>query len=131
MSMAHGLEARVPFLDTESIALALTLPAEWKLRSEDRPAKALLRQAFAADLPLNIINRPKEKFSKGAGSSQLIAQRANDTITDTEFAAERDRLAKDWQYTLPNKEALYYYRTLRQSYRDEWILPSLGRSRSL
>jgi asparagine synthase (glutamine-hydrolysing) len=131
MSMAHGLEARVPFLDTESIALALALPAEWKLRSEDRPAKALLRQAFEDDLPVNIINRPKEKFSKGAGSSQLIAQRANDTITDTEFAAERDRLAKDWQYTLPNKEALYYYRTLRQSYRDEWIFPSLGRSRSL
>lgn len=131
MSMAHGLEARVPFLDTASIALALALPAQWKLHGGNRPAKTLLRQSFAADLPAIIVNRPKEKFSKGAGSSQLIARRADDTISDAEFSAERNRLANEWQYSLPNKEALYYYRVLRQSYRDEWIFPSLGRSRSL
>ena len=131
MSMAHGLEARVPFLDVNSIALALALPAVWKLREAGRPEKALLRWAFAGDLPEDIIDRPKQKFSKGAGSSQMIAHLAQDTISDGEFTAESDRLLKEWDYRLPNKEALYYYRILRQSYRDEWVFPTMGRSRSL
>ena len=131
LSMAHGLEARVPFLDVRSIALALGLPAVWKMRGEGRPAKALLRRAFADQLPAAIINRPKEKFSQGAGSSQIIAQRAEAEITDRELADERRRFAQAWNYHLPNKEALYYYRILREAYQDDWILTNMGHSRSL
>jgi asparagine synthase (glutamine-hydrolysing) len=131
MAMVHGLEARVPFLDVRSIALALGLPALWKLRGEGRPAKALLRRAFAAHLPTPIVNRPKQKFSQGAGSSDLIAQVAEETIRDAEFAAERARLAQTWNYHLVNKEALYYYRILHEAYRDEHIFPTMGHSRSL
>ena len=131
MSMAHGLEARVPFLDVRSIALALGLPALWKLRGEGRPAKALLRRAFADALPAHIVNRPKEKFSQGAGSADLIAQLAEETIRDREFIAERTRLAQTWNYHLANKEALYYYRILRESYQDDHIFPTMGHSRSL
>lgn len=131
MSMAHSLEARVPFLDTQSVALALSLPPTWKLQRPDRPEKALLRRAFAAELPPEIVNRPKQKFSQGAGSAHIIAQRAEETISDTEFVAESLRLADDWNYRLPNKEALYYYKILRQFYRDEWILPEMGLSRSI
>jgi asparagine synthase (glutamine-hydrolysing) len=76
MSMAHGLEARVPFLDVQSVALALRMPPTWKVHTSERPPKALLRQAFAAHLPAEIINRPKQKFSQGAGSADLLAQRA-------------------------------------------------------
>ena len=130
MSMAFGLEARVPFLDVESVSLALGIPPEWKLH-DDRVPKALLRQSFAEELPDEIVNRPKAKFSKGAGSSELIAQEAVEKITDNEFSAERDRLKKEWNYNLQNKEALYYYGLLRDHYEDEWILPNMGNSRSL
>jgi len=130
MSMAFGLEARVPFLDVESVSLAMGIPADWKLH-EGRVPKHLLRQSFVEDLPEEIVNRPKAKFSKGAGSSELIAQQAIENISDNDFESERDRLKKDWDYNLQNKEALYYYRTLREFYDDEWILPTMGRSRSL
>ncbi|NUQ84002.1 MAG: asparagine synthase B [Anaerolineales bacterium] len=130
MSMAFGLEARVPFLDVKSVSLAMGIPAAWKLHHERVP-KALLRQSFANELPQEIVNRPKVKFSKGAGSSELIAQEAVEKITDEEFTLERDRLKKDWNYNLQNKEALYYYRILREFYDDEWILPTMGNSRSL
>ena len=130
MSMAFGLEARVPFLDVESVSLALGIPADWKLH-EGRVPKELLRRSFAEDLPDEIVNRPKAKFSKGAGSSELIAQEAVEKITDQEYASERDRLKNDWDYNLQNKEALYYYRVMREHYADEWILPTMGTSRSL
>jgi asparagine synthase (glutamine-hydrolysing) len=130
MSMAFGLEARVPFLDVQSISLALGIPADWKLHHEQTP-KALLREAFMDDLPHEIVNRPKQKFSLGAGSSDLITQYAKVEITDQEFLAERKRLQEEWDYSLQNKEALYYYRIVRDFYEDESILPSMGSSRSL
>jgi len=128
--MAFGLEARVPFLDVESVALGLSLPPEWKFH-RDRPAKYLLRQAFAADLPEEIVNRPKQKFSVGAGSSSVIAQVAEREITDMEFQTEMGRLLARWDYELPNKEALYYYRILRHDFEDRWVFQTMGQSRSL
>jgi asparagine synthase (glutamine-hydrolysing) len=131
MSMAYGLEARVPFLDVESVALALNLPAAWKLCGRGSPEKALLRQAFVDLLPEAIISRPKQKYAAGAGSANIMAAIAGVTISDAVFARERERLRARWNYHLANKEALYYYNLLRHFYRDEWILPQMGQSRSL
>lgn len=130
MSMAFSLEARVPFLDVKSVSTALSLPPAWKLHNGRAP-KHLLRQAFADDLPDEIVNRPKQKFSKGAGSSDLIVQLADENISDDEFLAESQRLQSEWDYTLPNKEALYYYKIQREFYDDQWIFPNMGHSRSL
>jgi asparagine synthase (glutamine-hydrolysing) len=131
MSMAYGLEARVPFLDVKSIALAFAIEAEAKLHRDGRPPKALLRCAFQGKLPDAILNRPKEKFSKGAGSFTILAEVAEAEVTDADFAAEQARLQREWNYPLANKEALYYYRTLRQHYADAHIFAAMGRSRSL
>jgi asparagine synthase (glutamine-hydrolysing) len=135
MSMRFGLEARVPFLDVESIAYALALPAAWKMVQRtpggERVEKALLRNAFAGRLPDEIVRRPKQKFSHGAGSSNLITEHAAAAISDQEFAAESERLHRCWRYRLPNKEGLYYYRILADSYPDDWIFATMGVSRSL
>jgi asparagine synthase (glutamine-hydrolysing) len=130
MAMAFGLEARVPFLDLEAVGLGLGLPPQWKTH-RGKPAKFLLREAFRGELPEDITSRPKQKFSKGAGSSDVIARKVDGEISRKDFEAERARLLYEWNYRLPNKEALYYYRILRESFRDEWIFPTLGRSRSL
>ncbi len=130
MSMAFSLEARVPFLDVKSVALALGFPSDWKMHN-GRVPKHLLREAFAADLPAEIVNRPKQKFSKGAGSSDLIAHKAETEISDEEFQRESRRMKSEWDYGLQNKEALFYYNTLRKFYEDKWIFPTMGKSRSL
>jgi asparagine synthase (glutamine-hydrolysing) len=128
--MAFGLEARVPFLDVKSVALGLGLPSEWKVHKH-KPAKFLLRQSFSTDLPEDIVNRPKQKFSKGAGSSDVIAQVAEGEISHNDFQSELARLLYEWDYRLPNKEALYYYRIMREHFEDRWIFPTMGQSRSL
>ena len=131
MSMAHGLEARVPFLDVDSVSMALSLPPVWKLQQDGRPAKDLLRRAYLGYLPDEIVYRPKMKFSKGAGSSDILAERAKEEVSEEDFKAEKERLKDEWSYNLQNKEALLYYRMLREHYQDEWIMPNMGRSRSL
>lgn len=131
MYMAHGLEARLPFLDQHAVDLALRLPPAWKVHRREQPEKALLRRAFVDQLPPAVINRPAATFAQGAGSAQLFVERAESSITDQEFNSESQRLWVEWHYRLPNKEALYYYKILRLFYQDEWILPWMGRSRSL
>lgn len=131
ISMAWGLEARPPFLDTRSVRLAFQIPADWKLTRPGRPAKHLLRRAFSGLLPNEIIQRPKQKFSQGAGSARILAQRAKETISDGDFAKEKERLKAEWDFDLKNKEALYYYRKASTYYADEVLLPGMGQSRSL
>ncbi|RNE92397.1 N-acetylglutaminylglutamine amidotransferase [Marichromatium sp. AB32] len=59
MTMAWGLEARVPFLDHRLVELAARCPAELKLREGGKyPLKALARGL----LPAAVIDRPKGYF---------------------------------------------------------------------
>ena len=61
MSMAVSLEARVPLLDDAVIDLALAMPGRLKWRGATR--KWVLKQAYAADLPGEILAREKQGFS--------------------------------------------------------------------
>jgi asparagine synthase (glutamine-hydrolysing) len=60
-SMAHSLEARVPYLDTVVTNLALALPTHHKVRGLSK--KVLLRKAAAPLLPREIVHGKKRGFS--------------------------------------------------------------------
>jgi len=60
MSMAHGLEVRVPMLDTDFVAWAAGLPASARL-ARGR-GKVLLRQALATRVPSTVLERRKQGF---------------------------------------------------------------------
>ena len=60
-SMAHSLEARVPYLDTVVTNLALALPTRHKIRGLTK--KVLLRKAAAPLLPREIVHGKKRGFS--------------------------------------------------------------------
>lgn len=59
MTMAWGLEARVPFLDHELVELAMRMPPELKLRSG---GKHVLKEISRSLLPVDVIDRPKGYF---------------------------------------------------------------------
>jgi asparagine synthase (glutamine-hydrolysing) len=61
MSMAHGLEVRVPLIDHQLARRVLALPGRWKL--DTRTPKPLLVQALAGQLPAEIVHRPKRGFT--------------------------------------------------------------------
>ena len=60
-SMAHSLEARVPYLDTVVTNFALSLPTRHKVRGLAK--KVLLRKAAAPLLPREIVRGKKRGFS--------------------------------------------------------------------
>jgi asparagine synthase (glutamine-hydrolysing) len=59
MTMASGLEARVPFLDHEVVELASRIPANLKVSNG---GKHVLKEAARKFLPAQVIDRPKGYF---------------------------------------------------------------------
>jgi len=59
MTMAHGLEARTPFLDHELVELAAACPPELKLAEG---GKGVLKRAARGLVPDAVIDRPKGYF---------------------------------------------------------------------
>lgn len=55
MSMAHGLESRVPMLDHALIEFAATVPADVKFKGGNM--KYLLKEVFAKNIPSEILKR--------------------------------------------------------------------------
>lgn len=59
MTMAHGLEARMPFIDQRLVELAMAMPPEYKLMHE---GKGILKDIARGRVPDSIIDRPKAYF---------------------------------------------------------------------
>jgi len=59
MTMAWGLEARVPFLDHELVELAARIPARYKIKEG---GKYVLKEAGRKVIPAAVIDRPKGYF---------------------------------------------------------------------
>ncbi len=106
VTMAHGLEARVPFLDREFIGFALGLPAEWKTAPPGEPEKRLLREAFSGSLPDELLWREKSQFGDGSGAASVLTGHAESLVSAEELAAEAGRV----EPPLRTREELAYFR---------------------
>ncbi|MCW9089124.1 MAG: N-acetylglutaminylglutamine amidotransferase [Gammaproteobacteria bacterium] len=62
MTMAWGLEARVPFLDHELVELAMAMPPEMKLGPDGNDHKYVLKKIARGLIPDAVIDRPKGYF---------------------------------------------------------------------
>lgn len=106
MSMAHGLEARVPFLDVSFVAHAMRLPTSHKLNTYGD--KFILRKAAEPLLGPDIAWRRKEQFDQGSGSSALLQQlipgdadsqaHRYREIFEAQFPPEVHRLVAQWNH---------------------------------
>ncbi|GLY14681.1 N-acetylglutaminylglutamine amidotransferase [Kineosporia rhizophila] len=83
MTMAHGLEARMPFLDHEFVELAAACPVPYKLAGG---GKGVLKQAARGLLPRAVIDRPKGYFPVPAlvRLQGKLAERVRDTLESPE-----------------------------------------------
>jgi len=61
VSMAHSLESRVPFLDTDLVEFAFTIPPHLKLKNG--ATKYIFKKAMSNVLSDEILNKPKQGFA--------------------------------------------------------------------
>ena len=90
MSMAHGLEVRVPFLDHRLVEYAFQLPDESKINR--RMKKRVVQDAFRSVLPPSLYRRPKKGFEVPLlrwFRSELKAMITNDLLDDDFVSDQR------------------------------------------
>ena len=98
MTMAWGLEARVPFLDHDLVELAARIPAEYKVAEG---GKHVLKEAAREVIPADVIDRPKGYFPVPA-----LKYIQGDTldyvrgVLDAPVARERGLFNRDYVDTL-------------------------------
>ena len=83
MSMAHGLEVRVPFLDHRIVEFAFQLPEESKINR--RLKKRIVQDTFRSVLPDALYRRPKKGFEVpllGWFRSELKSMITDDLLED-------------------------------------------------
>lgn len=78
MSMAAGVEVRVPFLDQDLLEFAAQIPA--KLKQRGNGGKWILRKAMEPYLPREVVYRPKAGF--GAPIDRWIRNELRDWIRE-------------------------------------------------
>ncbi|MBM4792345.1 asparagine synthase (glutamine-hydrolyzing) [Streptomyces sioyaensis] len=112
VTMAHGLEARVPFLDAQVIAHAVSLPPELKGLEPDGMEKGHLRRAFTGWLPEQLLWRRKVQFGTGSGAQDVLAPQPG--------AGDHDRVsdAEASEMGLRTEEEIAYYRAFRRALPD-------------
>jgi len=118
-TMAHGVEARVPFLDLAFLELAMSIAPELKQPRaggqdhEARMEKWLLRAAFADPseplIPASVLWRQKEQFSDGVGYNWVDGLRAyaEAQVSDRELAEAAER----FPHAPPTTKEAYLYRS--------------------
>jgi asparagine synthase (glutamine-hydrolysing) len=114
-TMAFGIEARVPFLDTDFAQFVRSLPLSYKVYRNDRGrvmGKHILREAYRGLLPDAIVDRRKIPMGEGAGigdnrpSSGLFERHADLSLSDADCA----RLISSYpRAKLKTKEETYYF----------------------
>jgi len=127
LTMLHGLEGRVPFLDTDFIALALTVPTELKLATLPDGhvrEKWVLRAACEDLLPADIVWRTKEQFDEGTGTIDLLADALVPLLADIDFEAYR---ATTNEPVRSREEALYHRMLVESLPRPDMVLRNVAR----
>lgn len=114
-TMAHGLEARVPFLDKAFLELAIKIKPEEKMPlTYNGVEKYILRKAFDTPeqpyLPDSVLWRQKEQFSDGVGYNWIdtLIDYAASQVSDDDFA----KAAELYPYNTPATKEAFYYRSI-------------------
>ena len=87
VSMANGVELRVPFLDKDIIDLALDIPGKYKIKNgEDLLRKHILRDvAKFIGVPDYIALRPKKAAQYGSGINKILKKKVLRSFDMEEF----------------------------------------------
>ena len=118
-TMAHGLEARVPFLDTSFLDVAIRIkPEEKQPKTYDGIEKYILRKAFDTPedpyLPAEILWRQKEQFSDGVGYNWVdeLIEYCAAQVSDEQLAGA----SAEFPYNSPTTKEAYLYRSIFHKY---------------
>jgi len=145
MTMAHGLEARVPFLDTEFTRMVMEVDPAKKMVCADAVRgnkrgreKTLLRELYEKGnvdgdvIPKPVLWRAKAMQCEGVGEDwvSILQAQVSSLVTDDEMAGAEARFPISTPQT---KEEFYYRKIFEGSFKglDHVVVPWEGGGRAM
>lgn len=116
LARAIGVEAKLPYLDSDLKSFAMELDPQYKVRYERgrKWGKWILRKSFESILPEEIVWRAKMPIEQGSGTSTL-PDLFDKEISDVEFEEKRSKYLEKDRVTIRDKEQLFYYEVYRSA----------------
>lgn len=130
LSMAAGLEVRVPFCDHRLVEYVYNIP--WKIKTYDGREKSVLRGAAAGLLPDSVLNRKKSPYPTTGNIRYeqdlrrrvglLLAENRSPALEIVDPGALRELLSRPAGYfdTQLRRNPLETALSLAQWYREQW-----------
>ncbi len=121
LARSLGIEAKLPFLDDEFKAFAMSVNPKLKVHEERGRVygKWILRKAFEGTLPDTLVWRIKMPIEQGSGTSNLPKYFAS-RISDDEFEAQKKKCLDRDGVRINDKEHLLYY----EAFKEKFGIPS-------
>jgi len=117
MTMAHSLEARVPFLDPRVIDAVMAVDPKYKtIEGEEKPEKHALRALFDGEIPDPVLWRTKAMQCEGVGLNWVedLQKFCEEQVSDEDFAKAESTYPINPPHS---KEEMYYRRIFEKHYK--------------
>ena len=117
MGKSIGVTVKQPYLDPMFMDYAKTLPINLKINFENgiKYGKWILRKAYAAFIPKEVIWRSKAPLEQGTGTA-ILPDYFEKEITNDEFEEKKILYRKKYDVKLSSKEQMVYYELFRKRF---------------
>ena len=117
MAESLGMIIKTPFLDPEFMDFAKKLPIKLKInmRNGVKYGKWIMRKAYEELIPTDVIWRPKAPLEAGTGT-EVLRTFFDEETSDKEFEKEKERILKEDNVKIQDKEQMLYYQFFREKF---------------
>lgn len=114
---ALGIEVESPFLNEKVINLAKKIPANMKVKAENKKkhGKWILRKTFENYLPEQIVWREKSPMQEGSGTSGLT-DLFESIIEEEKYVEKKLTVEKEDDVIIRSRESMHYYEIFKKLY---------------
>lgn len=123
MNQCNGLRVVAPLISGELLQHSIGLPPEYKLKEENgmKIEKWIFRKAFEDAIPREVVWRPKQEFSQGSGSANVLPAYFEERISDSDLAKAQAEYPM-----IRSKEELHYFRIFTDHFGREKAVETVG-----
>ena len=123
MNQCNGVKVVAPLISGELLEYSLTIPPEYKIYPDgDRKIeKWIFRKTFENDIPAAVVWRPKQEFSQGSGSADVLPAYFEEKISSADFARAQRKYP-----IIRSKEELHYFNLFTEHFGTGKAIETVG-----
>jgi asparagine synthase (glutamine-hydrolysing) len=128
MNQCNSVKVVAPLISGELLNYSIALPPEFKIRPDGnrKIEKWIFRKAFEDVIPESVAWRPKQEFSQGSGSADLLPAYFEERISESDLAQAQQKYP-----IIRSKEELYYFNLFTEHFGDGKAIETVGQWISL